>query len=148
MKSAPGLAAATAVVYHVAPACDVRWRSVLPGVTLFVAGWIATTIGFGVYITELSSYGETYGSISGIIILLLWLYVVALLLLLGGELNATIEQYREAQQARRLRLAERREELSPSAFPRVRRLAPTPGSRRDETVRLPGSSARRQRPEV
>jgi membrane protein len=80
-------------------------------VLLFVPGWIAMTLGFGLYITEFSSYGETYGSISGIIILLVWLYFVALILLLGGELNATIQQYGEERQARRDRLAERARQL-------------------------------------
>lgn len=105
------LAFASGFLYWAAPAVKVRPRSVLPGVLLFVPCWIGMTIGFGFYITEFGSYGETYGSISGIIILLLWLYFVALILLLGGELNATIEQYREAQAARKQRLAARKAEL-------------------------------------
>ncbi len=103
------LAFASGFLYWAAPATKVRPRSVIPGVLLFVPCWIGMTLGFGYYITEFSSYGETYGSIAGIIILLLWLYFVALILLLGGELNATIEQYREAQRARKERLAERRQ---------------------------------------
>lgn len=105
------LGLASGFLYWVAPATTVTPRSVIPGVLLFVPCWIALTIGFGFYITEFSSYGETYGSVSGIIILLVWLYFVALILLLGGELNATIQQYREAQQARRDRLTARRHEL-------------------------------------
>lgn len=105
------LALASGFLYWAAPATEVRPRSVIPGVLLFVPCWVAMTLGFGYYITEFSSYGETYGSISGVIILLLWLYFVALILLLGGELNATIEQYREARQARKDRLAARRAEL-------------------------------------
>ncbi len=105
------LAIASGFLYWAAPATKVRPRSVLPGVLLFVPCWIGMTLGFGLYITEFSSYGETYGSVSGIIILLLWLYFVALILLLGGELNATIGQYFEAQQERKARLAARRQEL-------------------------------------
>lgn len=105
------LALASGFLYWVAPATQVRPRSVIPGVLLFVPCWIAMTLGFGLYITEFSSYGETYGNISGIIILLVWLYFVALILLLGGELNATIQQYREERQARRHRLAERARQL-------------------------------------
>jgi membrane protein len=109
--SVAALALASGFLYWAAPACNVRPRSVLPGVLLFVPAWIGMTMGFGVYITEVSSYGETYGSISGIIVLLVWLYAAALILLLGGELNATIEQYHEAERARRARLAARRAEL-------------------------------------
>lgn len=105
------LALASGFLYWAAPAIEVRPSSVIPGVLLFVPCWIGLTLGFGFYITEFSSYGETYGSISGIIILLLWLYLVALILLLGGELNATTQQYREAQLARRQRLADRANEL-------------------------------------
>lgn len=109
--SITALALASAFLYWAAPATKVRPRSVIPGVLLFVPGWVGMTLGFGIYINEFSSYGETYGSISGIIILLLWLYFVALILLLGGELNATIQQYREAQVARKERLAARKAEL-------------------------------------
>ena len=105
------LSLASGFLYWAAPATKVRPRSVIPGVLLFVPGWIVMTLGFGFYINEFSSYGETYGSISGIIILLLWLYLVALILLLGGELNATIGQDRDAQVARRERLAQRKAEL-------------------------------------
>lgn len=105
------LALASGFLYWAAPATRVPPRSVIPGVLLFVPGWIALALGFGLYITEFSSYGETYGSISGIVILLVWLYFVALLLLLGGELNATIGQYREAQVARKERLARRKAEI-------------------------------------
>ena len=105
------LTLAAGFLYWAAPATNVRPRSVIPGVLLFVPGWVAMTLGFGFYINEFSSYGETYGSISGIIILLLWLYLVALILLLGGELNATIQQYREAQQARHEQREERAREL-------------------------------------
>ena len=105
------LALASGFLYWAAPAIEVRPRSVIPGVLLFVPCWIGMTLGFGLYITEFSSYGETYGNIAGIIILLLWLYFVAFILLLGGELNATIQQYREAQVERKERLAARRQEL-------------------------------------
>ena len=54
------------------------------------------TLGFGIYITEFSSYGETYGSIAGIIILLLWLYFVALILLLSGISLAALAAVRFA----------------------------------------------------
>ncbi len=88
------LTVASAFLYWAAPARKTSWKRVLPGVALFVPAWILTTVGFSFYIENFSSYDDTYGSISGIIVLLLWLYLAALILLLGGELNATLEQFR------------------------------------------------------
>jgi membrane protein len=84
------LGAATAVLYRVAPARRLAWRRVLPGVVLFVPGWIAATVGFSLYVAHFGSYGDTYGAIGGVIVLLVWFYITALILLLGGELNAAL----------------------------------------------------------
>lgn len=67
----------------------------MPGVILFIPGWLIATVGFSFYTTEVASYGDTYGAISGVIVLLVWLYLAAFMLLLGGELNATLEQIRD-----------------------------------------------------
>ena len=67
----------------------------MPGVILFIPGWLIATISFSFYVSEFASYGDTYGAISGVIVLLVWLYLAAFMLLLGGELNATLEQIRD-----------------------------------------------------
>jgi membrane protein len=64
----------------------------LPGVVLFVPGWIAATVGFSYYVGNFGSYDDTYGAIGGVIVLLVWFYITALILLLGGELNAVLER--------------------------------------------------------
>ena len=89
------LIVATAFLYRAAPAKRLPWRRVIPGVILFIPGWIIATAGFSFYTTEFASYDDTYGAISGIIVLLVWLYLAAFMLLLGGELNATLEQIRD-----------------------------------------------------
>lgn len=86
------LGIAAAVIYRAAPARRLQWRWVLPGVILFVPGWIAATIGFSFYVSNFGSYSDTYGAIGGVIVLLIWLYITALILLLGGELNAVLER--------------------------------------------------------
>lgn len=89
------LIAATAFLYRAAPAKRLPWKRVMPGVILFIPGWLIATAGFSFYATEFASYDDTYGAISGVIVLLVWLYVAAFMLLLGGELNATLEQIRD-----------------------------------------------------
>ena len=89
------LIAATAFLYRAAPAKRLPWRRVMPGVILFIPGWVIATVGFSFYTAEFASYDDTYGAISGIIVLLVWLYLAAFMLLLGGELNATLEQIRD-----------------------------------------------------
>lgn len=89
------LVAATAFLYRAAPAKRLPWRRVMPGVILFIPGWVIATAGFSFYTAEFASYDDTYGAISGIIVLLVWLYLAAFMLLLGGELNATLEQIRD-----------------------------------------------------
>ena len=88
--AALGLAAA--FLYWAAPARRLSWRWVLPGVALFVPGWIVATVGFSIYVANFGSYGDTYGAIGGVIVLLVWFYLTALMLLLGGELNAVLER--------------------------------------------------------
>ncbi len=86
------LGVASAFLYWAAPARHPGWRSVLPGVVVFVPGWILATVLFSFYVGNFASYDNTYGALGGIIILLLWFYLTAVILLLGGELNAAIER--------------------------------------------------------
>jgi membrane protein len=54
---------------------------------------IGITLAFKFYITNFSNYNATYGSIGTVIVLMLWLYISGLIILLGSEINATIEDY-------------------------------------------------------
>jgi membrane protein len=82
----------TATIYHVCPDVDFPWRWISPGALLFALGFAATTLGFSYYVTHFGSYDKTYGSLGAVIILLLWMYFIALLLLLGGEVNAYLDR--------------------------------------------------------
>ena len=82
----------TATVYHVCPDVDLPWRWFSPGAVLFTLGFAATTLGFSYYVTHFGTYDKTYGSLGAVIILLLWMYFIALLLLLGGEVNAYLDR--------------------------------------------------------
>lgn len=86
---------ALAVLYRVAPDRDapkLRWVSVGAGIATVL--WLVASVGFSLYVSLLggSSYGKTYGTLGGIVILLLWLFITAYAILLGAEINAESEQ--------------------------------------------------------
>lgn len=68
-----------------------RWRWVTPGSAVATILWVGASFGFSLYISEFASYNKTYGSVGGIIVLLMWLYLSAYIILIGAELNAAIE---------------------------------------------------------
>lgn len=87
-----GLLIALASLYKAAPVRTnptVRWVSV--GSAIAIALWIAGSLGFSLYVENFGSYGDTYGSLAGIAIFLLWLYLSAYIVLLGAEINAEME---------------------------------------------------------
>jgi membrane protein len=83
---------AIALVYYLAPAVRQRWQWVTPGSVFAGIVWIGASLGLRFYVRLFGNYNATYGSIGGVILLLLWLYVSSLVLLLGAEINSEIEQ--------------------------------------------------------
>jgi membrane protein len=82
-----------AILYRVAPARDKpQWRWVTPGAVAATILWIVASIGFTVYVSNFNSYDRTYGSLAGVVILLTWLYLSALMVLLGAVINAQSER--------------------------------------------------------
>jgi membrane protein len=79
---------AVALVYYLAPSVGRRWRDIAPGATFAVAGWLVVSFGFRLWVTHLTDYNKTYGSIGGVILLLFWFYLNAFVLLVGAEINA------------------------------------------------------------
>lgn len=80
-----------ALVYYFAPAAKQHWRWVTPGSAVAVVLWLAMSLGLRFYVSHFANYGATYGSIGGVILLMLWLYLTGLALLIGAEINAEIE---------------------------------------------------------
>ena len=79
-------------IYRYAPDRDKpQWRWVSPGAIAATSLWIIGSIAFTIYIANFNSYDKTYGSLGGVIILLTWLYLSALVVLLGAVINAQSE---------------------------------------------------------
>lgn len=87
------LLVAIAVLYYFGnPNKDRKFRLFTPGTIMFTLLFIIGTTGFNYYITNFSKYNALYGSIGGIIIFLLWIYVNCMIVLIGYELDASIFQ--------------------------------------------------------
>ena len=84
----------TCTIYRVGADTDLGWLEVLPGGVLFVILWSFITAGFGYYVSNFGYYNVIYGLLGGVIMLLLSAYLVAFILLLGGELNGNIYRLR------------------------------------------------------
>jgi membrane protein len=69
-----------------------RWHWLMPGTALALTLWLAASFGFKLYLKFFNTYNLTYGSIAGVIILLLWFYLSGVAILIGGELNSEIEK--------------------------------------------------------
>ena len=82
---------AVAVIYYVMPDVKQEFRFITPGSVLAVVVWIIASLGFGYYVKTFADYNAMYGSIGAIIVLLLYFYISAAVLLLGAEMNAVIE---------------------------------------------------------
>lgn len=81
-----------ALLYHVAPWRKQRWRDVFPGALLAACLWGITTGLFTVYAQSVGRYREFYGSLSTLVVLLIWMYLSSVIVLLGCEFNAVRER--------------------------------------------------------
>jgi membrane protein len=87
------VAVALAVLYRLGPdRANPRYRWISWGALAAVVLWVAISAGFSYYVSNFGSYGQTYGSLGAVIVLLLWLWLSALAALIGAELDAEIER--------------------------------------------------------
>jgi len=84
---------ALALLYRIGPDRDApKFKWVSQGAITATVLWVIASIGFSFYVDNFGSYGETYGSLAGVIVLLLWLWITAVVVLLGAEINAETEE--------------------------------------------------------
>ena len=94
------LTLAVAILYRYGPSLVVPWRWILVGAAAFTVGWIVATVGLAFYATNVADYGATYGTLGGVIVLMLWFYLTGVLLLLGAEITAALARERSPEEIR------------------------------------------------
>ena len=65
-------------------------KDILPGIMAALTSWMIVSIGFSFYVENFADYSVIYGTLGAVIVLLMWLYMTAVILILGAELNAAI----------------------------------------------------------
>ncbi len=86
------------IVYNLLPNCKTfRWIWITPGSIVAIVLWIVLTTGFRLYIAYFNSYDRAYGSLGAVIIMMLWLYLTAMALTMGGAINAVLQDMTGSQ---------------------------------------------------
>jgi membrane protein len=121
-----------AILYYATP--NVRqpgFRWITPGGVFAVLAWILVSLAFAFYVSNFSSYNATYGSLAGVIIFLIWLWLSNCAILLGAVLNAELQREREVEAGAPLEKTltlEHREEPDPPDEPAGQRHRPQRGT--------------------
>ena len=109
-----------AVLYYSTPNVKLRgFKWVTPGSILALVVWLIASAGFAFYVANFGSYDKTYGTLGGVVVMLMWLWITNLALLFGQELNA--ERERGLELAERTPRAEREIQLEPRSQPKEQR---------------------------
>lgn len=80
------------LIYWIAPNVRLKVKDVLIGAVVATIGWQLVSFFFSLYISNFANYSATYGSLGGVIILMLWFFITGIMLVLGGQINAVIYQ--------------------------------------------------------
>jgi membrane protein len=78
------------LMYRYTPSKRLNWHETVPGAVFSTFGWTVLSIGFSYYVNNFGNYSKIYGSIGAIIALMSWLFISSVIVLIGGEINATI----------------------------------------------------------
>ncbi|GAB3059791.1 YihY/virulence factor BrkB family protein [Salinicoccus sesuvii] len=80
------------VIYTTAPNIKLQIKAVIPGALFTTIAFLLASWGFSFYTANFSNYNATYGSIAGVIILILWLYITGIIIILGAQINAIMHK--------------------------------------------------------
>lgn len=77
-------------VYRYTPSKRLTWKETFPGAVFTTLGWTLTSLGFSYYVNNFGNYSNIYGSLGAVIALMSWLFISSVIILIGGEINATL----------------------------------------------------------
>jgi membrane protein len=103
------------LVYYFAPNADTEWVWMTPGSVLATSLWLATSLGFKLYLARVASFGVMYGTAGSVMVLLLWFYVSGFAILVGAEMNAVIDKALPYGEAAAATAPRQRKKIGPAA---------------------------------
>ncbi len=80
------------LIYYFAPNIDQRWNLFTPGAVFALCFWLAISLGFRFYVIRFGNYSALYGTLGGVMLLMLWLYLTGLAILVGGVINSVLRK--------------------------------------------------------
>jgi membrane protein len=108
------------ILYYASPNVKQRgFKWVTPGSLVALVVWIVASAAFGLYVANFGSYDKTYGTLAGLVVLLIWLWITNLAILFGHQLNA--ERERSAEISEGVPRAEREIQLEPRDDPKTQK---------------------------
>jgi membrane protein len=108
------------VLYYASPNVKLRgFKWVTPGSAVALVVWVLASAAFAFYVSNFGSYDKTYGTLAGVVVLLMWLWITNLAILFGHELNAERERSIEIREGRNR--ADRELQLEPRSDPKEQR---------------------------
>jgi membrane protein len=78
------------LIYYFLPSKKLKLRKVMPGAVLSTLGWIITCAGFAYYVNNFSNLTKFYGSMDAVFVLMTWVYISSVIIIIGGEFNASL----------------------------------------------------------
>jgi membrane protein len=94
------LVLAATVLFRYASCVRPPWHWALAGAAAFAVAWLAVTLGLGQYVARLGHFDATYGALSGVIVLMIWYYLTAIILVAAAELVALLAETFDADKLR------------------------------------------------
>lgn len=89
------LVVAISVLFRFAPNTAAPWRWIVAGAVTFAVAWLVVTVGFAIYVANFAHYSRTYGALGSVIVLLLWFYLTAIVLVCAAEVVAVGSKLRQ-----------------------------------------------------
>lgn len=87
-------------LYWLVPNDKLYFKSVIPGGIFATVGWILVSLAFSFYVSNFANYTATYGSLGAIIVLMMWLYFSGTILMIGGQINAVMQERKERMETK------------------------------------------------